>query len=66
MLSYISLIIPIIPYIEPSGVFDETTQNAVIAFQRMENLEPTGIVDQQTWDAIVDVYRRQRYGGTVR
>ncbi len=66
MLSYISLIMPEIPYIEPNGVFDETTENSVTAFQRAENLESTGIVDQQTWKAIEDVYRRQRYGNTVR
>jgi peptidoglycan hydrolase-like protein with peptidoglycan-binding domain len=64
MLSYISLIVPTIPYIEPSGIFDEKTRNAVIAFQNMENLNPTGIVDEQTWNAIVNVYRRQRYSTT--
>lgn len=64
MLSYISLIIPIIPYIEPSGVYDEKTKDAVMAFQRIEGLEQTGIVDEQTWNAIVNVYRRQRYSGT--
>lgn len=64
MLSYISLIVPNIPYIEPSGTFDENTRNGVIAFQTMENLQPTGIVDEQTWNAIVNVYRRQRYSGS--
>ena len=64
MLSYISLIIPTIPYIEPSGKFDEKTRDAVIAFQNMENLQPSGIVDEQTWNAIVSVYRRQRYSGS--
>lgn len=63
MLSYISLIIPIIPYIEPNGVFDEATQQAVIAFQNMNGFEPTGILDEQTWNSIVEVYRQQRYGG---
>lgn len=64
MLSYISLIIPTIPYVEPTGLFDEATQNAVIAFQNVENLEPTGIVDEQTWNRIVEVYRKQRFSGT--
>lgn len=64
MLSYISLVVPTIPYIEPSGIFDEKTRNAVIAFQNMESLNPTGIVDEQTWNAIVNVYRRQRYSTT--
>lgn len=62
MLSYISLIIPAIPYIEPNSVFDETTQRAVRAFQETQEINQTGIVDSVTWNAIVDVYRRQRYG----
>lgn len=62
MLSYISLIIPAIPYIEPNGILDENTQRAVREFQRIQGLEPTGIIDEQTWNAIVEVYRQQRYG----
>lgn len=64
MLSYISLIVPGIPFIEPDGIFDLTTQNAVISFQTMEGIVPTGIVDEQTWNAILDVYRRQRFSAT--
>lgn len=63
MLSYISLAIPAIPFIDPSGVFDENTRIAVIDLQTMQGLEPTGIVNEQTWNTIVDVYRRQRYSG---
>lgn len=62
MLSYISLIIPMIPHFEPTGVYDEATQQAVREFQRLQNLEPTGITDEQTWNSIVDIYRQQRYG----
>lgn len=62
MLSYISLIIPTIPYIEPNGVYDELTQRAVSAFQIMQGIEPTGLVDEITWNAIVEVYRKQRFG----
>lgn len=65
MLSYISLIISTIPFINSTGVFDEDTQRAVIAFQTLQGLEPTGIVNEQTWDAIVDVYRQQRYGSVA-
>ena len=65
MLSYISLIMPEIPYIEPNGVFDEATENSVTAFQKAANLEPSGIVDQQTWEAIEDVYRKQRFGNAA-
>ncbi|MDF2948548.1 MAG: putative peptidoglycan-binding protein [Sedimentibacter sp.] len=65
MLSYISLIIPTIPYIEPNGVYDEPTQRAVSAFQTMQGIEPTGLVDEITWDTIVEVYRKQRYGSVA-
>lgn len=65
MLSYISLIIPIIPYIEPTGVYDEASINAVKVFQSMQNIEPTGIIDENTWNTIVDIYRQQRYGGVT-
>lgn len=63
MLSYISLIIPAIPYIEPTGIYDENTQSEVTIFQNLNGLEPTGTVDEQTWNLIVSVYRQQRYGG---
>lgn len=62
MLSYISLIIPTIPYMEPNGVYDEKTQQAVKAFQNVQNIEPTGIVDENTWNSIIKIYRQQRYG----
>lgn len=62
MLSYISLIIPIVPFIEPTGIYDEATQQAVREFQRLQNLEQTGVTDEQTWNSIVEVYRQQRYG----
>ncbi len=62
MLSYISLIIPSIPPIEPSGVYDKETEEAVRAFQTEEGINPTGAVDEETWYKIEDVYRRQRFG----
>lgn len=61
MLSYISLIVPTIPYIEPNGVLDEETQRAVRSFQSMQGIEPNGIIDENTWNAIVEIYRQQRY-----
>lgn len=63
MLSYISLIIPEIPYINPDGIYDETTQRAVTTFQSLNGLDPTGTVNEQTWNLIVSVYRQQRFGG---
>jgi len=62
MLSYISLVIPVIPYIEPSGVLDASTQQAVRTFQSTQGIEQTGIIDEETWNSIVDVYRQQRFG----
>lgn len=62
MLSYISLVIPAIPYIEPNGVLDASTQQAVRTFQSTQGLEPTGIIDEETWNSIVEVYRQQRFG----
>ncbi|WP_312701428.1 peptidoglycan-binding protein [Sedimentibacter sp.] len=63
MLSYISLIMPEIPYINPNGIYDETTQRAVTTFQSLNGLDPTGTVNEQTWNLIVSVYRQQRFGG---
>jgi len=65
MLQYISKVIPEIPYVEITQIFDDATQNAVIAFQNHLNLEPTGIVNEVTWNALIEVYRAQRYGNAV-
>ncbi len=35
-----------------SGVFDNNTKRAVLAFQRDNKLKITGVVDSSTWDAI--------------
>lgn len=63
MLSYIALIIPTIPSVTVNGVFDESTERAVIEFQTLFGLEPTGVVDESTWNELVRVYREQRYSG---
>lgn len=62
MLSYISLIVPMIPFIEPTGVFDDSTAQAVREFQILQGIEPDGMVDEQTWNSILNVYRQQRFG----
>lgn len=38
--------------VAPDGIFGTTTFNAVIAFQREEDLPATGTVDRATWHAI--------------
>lgn len=62
MLSYISLVIPAIPYVLPNGIFDAATEQAVRAFQGTQGLEPTGIIDEETWNSITEAYRQQRFG----
>lgn len=62
MLQYISLVVPEIPYVEITEIFDDATQNSVIAFQKYFNLEPTGTVNEETWNALINIYRTQRYG----
>ena len=48
---------PAIPSItEVSTVFDEETENAVRAFQRIFNLEPDGVVGKATWYKIKMIY----------
>ena len=34
------------------GIYDTQTQNALIEFQRKNNLAPTGIADRTTWDLL--------------
>lgn len=46
-----------VPSVAINGNFDETTQNAVIAFQRSVGLDPDGIVGEETWDQLYDAYR---------
>ncbi len=46
-----------VPSLPINGVFDETTQNSVTAFQQYAGLTPDGIVGEQTWDALYASYR---------
>lgn len=62
LLSYISSSVPAIPYVESTGIFDETTEQAVRTFQMIYGLEPTGQVEETTWNKLVEVYRDLRYG----
>ncbi|MGN1047766.1 MAG: peptidoglycan-binding protein [Eubacteriales bacterium] len=39
-----------------NGVFDERTEQAVIAFQKKEGLTPDGVVGRDTWNALADLY----------
>ncbi len=42
--------------IEPSGIYDEKTADAVRLFQRINRLDETGLVDKKTWDGLVRSY----------
>jgi hypothetical protein len=45
-----------IPSVIPDGIYGETTQAAVSAFQQAHQLPVTGIVDEATFNAIVAAY----------
>lgn len=46
-----------IPFISITGVFGNETKNAVIAFQKSQNLPQTGIVNDVTWNEIYRDFR---------
>ena len=41
-----------------NGIYDEATENAVKAFQRISLLEPTGILDAATFNRLANEYER--------
>ena len=55
-LSRISDNFPLIPRVEITGYFDESTENAVRVFQNVFNLPVTGVVDSDTWYRIRYIY----------
>ena len=54
-LSYFDEDIPPLPL---SGLWDPNTREALIAFQRKNQLPPTGTADERTWTLLYDQYRR--------
>ena len=46
------------PVLEIDGIFDDTTHNAVMAFQRAQGLPDNGTVDAATWAALDRAARR--------
>ena len=57
MLNRISQNYPAIPKVSPAtGVFNESTQEAVKTFQKIFNLTPDGIVGKATWYKLVYLY----------
>ena len=55
-LNYISQFYPQIPSVTPTGYFGARTQEAVIAFQRLQGLTPNGTVGAATWNEITSLY----------
>lgn len=47
-----------IPFLRPTGEFDEATLEAVMRFQKCCGLPVTGVVDRQTWDAVMNAFLR--------
>ena len=57
VLNRISQNYPAIPKINPvDGVFAESTENAVRAYQRIFNLDVDGVVGEQTWNSLARVF----------
>ena len=57
MLRLLSQTDPLIPNVNPDGIFGPETEKAVLAFQVGAGLPPTGIVDFGTWTALTNAYR---------
>ena len=55
-LTAISFFNPAVPTPSFSGIYDEETRNAVIAFQALSGLPQTGSVDDATWNLLYDNY----------
>ncbi|MCI5993160.1 MAG: peptidoglycan-binding protein [Clostridiales bacterium] len=56
MLSVLSQFISTLPAVTITGTFDESTGQAVRAFQEYVSLPATGVVDQSTWQALYSQY----------
>ena len=58
MLQVLSNVFPALLTVNPDGIYGETTQKAVRAFQRFSGLPETGIAEQETWTALASCYLR--------
>ena len=55
-LRWLSLYDDSIPSVAIDGIYDATTRDAVVSFQRMMGLEETGVVDYHTWMLLFEAY----------
>ncbi|MFR1234301.1 MAG: peptidoglycan-binding domain-containing protein [Evtepia gabavorous] len=58
MLRTIAFVNRSLPFLRPTGRFDEETLEAVMMFQKINGFPVTGIVDRRTWDAIMNAFCR--------
>ena len=56
MLQVLSNVCPALLTVNPDGIYGETTQKAVRAFQRFSGLPETGIAEQETWNSLASCY----------
>lgn len=56
MLQVLSNVFPALLTVNPDGIYGETTQKAVRAFQRFSGLPETGIAEQETWNSLASCY----------
>lgn len=47
---------PEVPQVLSTGIYDDKTKNAIIAFQRRHDIPMSGTVDFTTWEALVTEY----------
>ena len=58
MLSGIDVVYDVFSNVRISGVYDETTENAVRLFQQINRLPQTGLVDVMTWNRLASDHNR--------
>ena len=58
MLSGIDMVYDIFSDISVSGVYDEETENAIRAFQKINRLPQTGAVNAETWNRLASDHNR--------
>ena len=56
MLRTIAFVNRSLPFLRPTGRFDEETLEAVMMFQKINGFPVTGIVGRRTWDAIMNAF----------
>lgn len=61
MLNQLAIHDPTLIRLTADGIFGERTLEAVMIFQRENELPVTGVVDNATWDSIVSAYTKMEF-----